>query len=136
VKRDHIGEMAMPNNCQENEGGRWGASQILPNDVCDQIFKYREDTKNIVISTICKGFLEAAKNVPSIRLVHREINHENSKKKWNHGALEKYNNGKTHKCDACNNLMKDDTMQAKTPKDINVNPKRGILTLENVVNIP
>jgi len=118
--------MAMPKNCQENE--------ILPNDMCDQIFKYREDTKDIARSIICKAFLEAAKNVQSFRYVHREIDHENSKK-WNHGTLEKGNNGKPHKNDACKNLMKDKTMQAKTPKDIVLNPKGGILPLENEVNI-
>jgi hypothetical protein len=49
--------------------------------------------------------------------------------------LEKDDDGKPHKNDACNNLMKDKTMQAKTPKDIDLNPKGGILPLENEVTL-
>jgi len=105
----------------------------MRNDIYDQIFKHLGETRDIARSPICKAFLEAEKNVQSIRYVHREIDHENSKKKWNHGTLEKDDDGKPHKSDACNNLMKDKTMQAKTPKDIDLNPKGGVLPLENEV---
>jgi hypothetical protein len=53
-----------------NGGVEGGASQIMRNDICDQIFKHLGETRDIARSPVHRGFLEAAKNVVSIRYVH------------------------------------------------------------------
>jgi hypothetical protein len=46
-------------------------------------------------------------------------------KKWDDGTLEEDNGGKPCKSESSDNLIKDETSQVTTPKDIDVNPKGG-----------